>query len=187
MLWKNRVAGAHAKLLDISFSWFVPHYAADVEQQVQLPEHFISKTSKEFSYIWRLVFMKDIKIQSHSTFEIGVRSEIDIPNSILVASPQRDRYNSQELNMDSFCGQVVRSSQCIIRMKRFFDLGSNMKCDDDDDWSQDHDPSLEWFQQLTKNAKLEGEIPDHGFRSSFLVGANAATKNIADHFDNFDT
>ena len=83
-------------------SWYVPHYALSISNQKLLLSNIASKTPTELTYIKRSFCMKDVTTENNWTFELGVGDGIDIPICVIVGFMQRDQFNQQQQNNDSF-------------------------------------------------------------------------------------
>ena len=65
--------------------------------------------------------MKELNTQSSWTFELGTHEWINVPILIIMGFQQRDRQDSQNLNIDTFCRQPVTSTQTIIGTEKYTD------------------------------------------------------------------
>ena len=67
--------------------------------------------------------MKDVTTENNLTFELGVGDGIDIPIYVIVGFMQRDQFNQQYQNNDTFYRPSVVNAQCIIGSEKFPDAG----------------------------------------------------------------
>ena len=76
--------------------------------------HIVSNTPTEMSYIKRSIFMKDVTTENNWTFELGVGDGVDIPIYVVVRFMQRDQFNQQHQNNDTFHRPSV-CSKCSMQ------------------------------------------------------------------------
>ena len=106
-------------------SLYVPHYTSSVSNQKLLLGDIVSKTPTESSFIKRSSYMKDVTTENNWTFALGVGDGIDIPIYVIVGFMQRDQFNQQHQNNDTFCRPSVVNAQCIIGSEKPPDAGIN--------------------------------------------------------------
>ena len=69
--------------------------------------------------------MKDVTTEINGTSELGVGDGIDIPIYVTVGFMQRDQFNQQHQNDDTFYRPAVVNAQCVIGIEKFPDAGIN--------------------------------------------------------------
>ena len=69
--------------------------------------------------------MKDVTTESFWTFKLGVGVGIVVPIYVIVGFMQRDQFNQQHQNNDTFYRQSVVNAQCIIGKVKVPDVGTN--------------------------------------------------------------
>ena len=104
---------------------YVPQYIPGVSNKKLMLGHIVSKA--ELSYTKRSSYMKDVTTENNWTFELGVGDGIDIPIYVIVGLMQRDKFNQQHQNNDTFYRPSVVNAQCKIGSENFSDAGGN--CD----------------------------------------------------------
>ena len=62
--------------------------------------------------------MKEVNTQNLWTSELGTQENINVPIWIFVFFQQRDRQDSQNLNIDTFYRPPVTSAECVIRTEK---------------------------------------------------------------------
>ena len=92
----------NAKIKINSSAWYVPRYTPSIQQQAMFFKQFTSKTPTELQYVERSVFMKEVRVQTYWSFELGTQERINVPIWIIVGFQRRDRQDSQNLNDDTF-------------------------------------------------------------------------------------
>ena len=157
------IAGASIKIDHIH--WYVPHRTPSIQQHGVISKQILSKTPTELRYIERSVFMKEESFQSLCNFEMGSQESNKVRMWIILAFQQRDRQDSQNLNIDTFCRLPGTSCQCKIGTEKHPDNSILLNYDDDDN-SQGCPQIKEPFRALTKVDILQPYISDHDFRSS---------------------
>ena len=65
-------------------------------------EHFVSRAATEMSYNIRSCCLKDIIAENNWTYELGVGDRIDIPINLIETFMQKDQFNQQHQNNDTF-------------------------------------------------------------------------------------
>ena len=78
----------------------------------------------------------DVYTQNLWTLKIGTQEGINFPMFIVIGFQQRDRQDSQNLNIDIFYRPLVTSAQCLISNEKYPDSAVLLNYDDDDDYSQ---------------------------------------------------
>ena len=73
-----------------------------IPNQKLMWEHIVSKAPTELTYIKRSSYTKDVTTENNWTFELGVGDGIDIPIYLVVRFMQRDQFNQQHQNNDTF-------------------------------------------------------------------------------------
>ena len=76
--------------------------------------------------------MKEVKSQNRWFFELRTQEIMNVPIWIIVGFQQKDRQDSQNLNVDTFYIPRVTSAQCIIGTTKYSDAGIFLNYDDDD-------------------------------------------------------
>ena len=124
--------------------------------------HIVSKTPTELSYIKRSSYMKDVTIENRWTFELGLGDSIDIPFYVIVEFTQRDHFNQQHQNNDTFYRPSVVNAQCIIGCEKFPDAGINCIYAIDK-YSQAYGENVSCFKHLAKDKILRPYITQKDF------------------------
>ena len=106
-------------------SWYVPHYTPSVSNQNLMLQHALCEAPTELSYIKRSSYMKDVTTEKNWTFEFGVGEGVDLPIYVIVGFMQRDQFNQQHQNKDTFYKPSVVNAHCIIGSEKFPDTGIN--------------------------------------------------------------
>ena len=136
-----------------------------VSNQKLLLEHIVSKTPTEFSFIKRSSYMKDVTTENNWTFELGVGDGIDIPIYVIVGFMQRDQFNQQHQNNDTFYRPSVVNAQSILGSEELPDAGINCNYAFDK-YSQAYGEIVSCFRHLAKDNILQPYIPQKDFISS---------------------
>ena len=113
-------ASAGRVIID-DISWYVPHYTPSISKQKLIISNIASKTPTELKYIKRSFYMKDITPKNIWTFELGVGEGIDVSIFIKDGFMQRDQFNQQHENKDTFYRTSVVNAQCKICSSKFSD------------------------------------------------------------------
>ena len=165
----DKAAGiADARIKIDHIHWYIPHYTPSTQQQNTLSKQILSKTPTELRYVERSVFMKEVNNQNLWNFELGSHENMNMPIWIIIGFQQRDgrdRQESQNLKIDTFCRLPVVSAQCIIGTEKYPDTGILLNYDDDD-YSQGYHQIKETFRALTKDDILQPYISEEIFRTS---------------------
>ena len=165
----------NAKNKNNGFEWYV-HYTPAINQQARLSKQILRKTPTEFQYVKRSVFMKKVNTRNFWTFELGTQEGININTRIIVGFQQRDRQDSQKLNIDTFYRPPVTSAQGTIGTEKYPD--SAILLNYDDDYYSKRDGQIrEASRALTKDDILKPYISDHDFRSSKVNAAGETTND----------
>ena len=167
---------ADARIRIDHIHWYVPHYTPSIQQQSTLSKQILSKTPTELRYVERSVFMKEVNNQNLWNFELGSHEIMKVPIWNIIGFQQRDRQDSQNLNIDTFCRLPVVSAQCIIGTEKYPDAGILLNYDDDE-YSQGYHQIKEAFKALTKDDILQPYISEADFRTS-NVAANDTGYNL---------
>ena len=93
--------------------------------------HIVSRAATELSYIKRSSYMKDVTTQKIWTFELGVGYGVDKPIYVKVGFMQRDQFNQQHQNNDTFYRLNVVNANCNIGSEKYPDTGVNRNYDID--------------------------------------------------------
>ena len=157
------IAGARIKIDHIH--WYVPHYTPSIQQQSILSKQISSKTPTELRYIEQSVYMKEVNNQNLWNFELGSQESMNVPVWIIIGFQQRDRQDSQNLDIDTFSSLPVVIAQCLIGTEKYPDAGMLLNYDDDD-YSQAYGQTKEAFRASTKDDVLEPYKSDENFRYS---------------------
>ena len=105
------LGSADARTKFVKFHWYVPHYKPSIPQQSMLYKPILSKTSTELRYIGRSVFMEKANNQNLGNFELSSQESMTVPFRINIGFQQREKEDSQNLNIDAFCRLPVTSAQ----------------------------------------------------------------------------
>ena len=70
--------------------------------------------------------MKEVNNQNLWNFELGSQESMNVPIWINIGFQQRDREDSQSLNVDAFCRLAVVSAQFIIGTGKKPDAGISL-------------------------------------------------------------
>ena len=120
---ENNALAARVIINDIN--WYIPHYTPSIANQKLLLEHIISKSSTKLSYIKRSSYIKDVTTENFWSFELGVGNGVDVPIYIKVGFMQRNQFNQQHQNNDTFYRPSVGNDQAIIGSEKFPDAAIN--------------------------------------------------------------
>ena len=124
--------------------------------------HIVSKAPTGVSYIKRSSYMKDVTTEINWTFELGVGVGVDIPICVIVGFMQRDQFNQQHQNNDTYYRRSVVNAQFIIGSEKFPDAGINCKYAIDD-YSQAYGEIVSRFRHLAKDNNLQPYITQKYF------------------------
>ena len=122
----------NAKIKTKSIALYIPRFTPSIQQQVMLFKHITSKTPTELRKVERSVYIKEVNLQKHWSFEMGTQEGINVPIWIIVGFQRRDRQDSQNLNNDTFYRPPVSSCQCISGTERYHYTSILLNYDDDD-------------------------------------------------------
>ena len=95
-------------------SCYIPSYTPRISDRKLMLGHIVSEIAAELSYIKRSSYMEDVTAENNWTFEPGVGHGIDIPFYVIAGFLQRDQFNQQHENIDTFFKPSVVNAQCII-------------------------------------------------------------------------
>ena len=109
--------------------------------------------------------MKEVKTQNIWNFELGTEEGINIPIWVVIAFQQRERQDSQNLNVDTFYRPPVTSAQCFIGNEKYTDSGILFYYDKEG-YFQGYGKIREAFKALTKDNIVQPYISDNDVRSS---------------------
>ena len=102
-------------------SWYIPHYTPSISNQKSMLENIISKSATELSYNKRSFYMQDVNTKNIWSFELGAGDGIDVPIYIVVRVMQRNQFNQQHQNNDTFYRRSLVNAQAIIGSEKFPD------------------------------------------------------------------
>ena len=92
----------NAKIKTKSIALYIPRFTPSIQQQAMLFKHITSETPTELRNVERSVYIKEVNLQKHWSFEMGTQEGINVPIWIIVGFQRRDRQDSQNLNNDTF-------------------------------------------------------------------------------------
>ena len=144
---------AGGRIID-DISLYVPHYTPSISNQKILWEPTTSKAPTELTYIKRSTYMKDVTTEKNWTFELGVGDGVDIHIYVIVGFVQRDQFNQQYQNNDTFYRPSVVNAQCIIGSEKVPDAGINCNYSIDK-YSQAYGEIVSCFRHLAKIITLQ--------------------------------
>ena len=99
---------------------YVPQFTPSIPQQAMLSIQILSKIPREFQYVKRNVFMKEVNSQNLWTFELGTQEGIKVPILNIVRFQQRDRQDSAvNINKDTFYRTLLASAQCLMGTEKY--------------------------------------------------------------------
>ena len=124
-----------------------------------------SKTPTELTYIKRSSYMKGVTTGNNWTFELGVGDGIDVSIHVIVGLMQRDQFNQQHQNNDTFYRPCVVNAQCIIGSERFPDTGISFNYAIDK-FSQAYGEIVSCFRHLAKGNILQPYFTQKDFVTS---------------------
>ena len=148
-----------------NLSWYLPHHTPSISNQNLMLEHTISKSATELSCIKRSSFMKAVTTENNWNFEFGIGNGIDVPIYIMVEFMQRDQFNQQHQNNDTFYRSSVLNAQAIIGSEKFPEAGINCKYAIDK-YLQAYGETVSCFRPLNKEDILKPFIKQKVFLSS---------------------
>ena len=155
-------------MLKLEFNTFIRMYGIihlPLNNKVFCQIKYLKNISTELRYVERSVFMKEVNNQNLWIFELGSQESMNVPIWINIRFQRRDRQDSQNLNIDTFCRLPVVSAQCIIGTEKNPDAGTLLNYNDDE-YSQRYGQIKEAFRALTKDDILQPYISDDNFRTS---------------------
>ena len=165
----DKAAGiGDARIKNDHIHWNVPHYTSFLQEQGILSEQILSKTPTELEYIERSVLMKEVRNPNLSIFDLGSQESTNVPIWIAIGFQLRERQDSQNLNIDTFCRLPVTSAQCVIGTEKNPDASIILSFDDDE-YSQVYGQIKEALTPPTKYDILQPYISDHDFSSSIRM------------------
>ena len=144
---------------------YIPHYTPSISNQKLTLGQIISETPTELSFIKRSFYMKDVTIENIWTFELGVEGGIDKSIYVRVGFMQRDQFNQQHQNIDTFFRPSVVNAQCIIRSEKFPEAGINCNYAIDN-YSKQMEKLFSCFRHLAKGNILHPYITQKDFTTS---------------------
>ena len=83
-----------------------------------MSEQILNKKPTRLRYVERSVFVTEVNNQNLWNFELGSQENMNFPIWIIVGFQQKDRQDSRNLNMDTFCRLPIVSAQCVIGTER---------------------------------------------------------------------
>ena len=137
--------------------WYALLYTPSTQKQGIFSKQILSKTPNELRYFERSVSMKEVNNQNIWNFELSSQEIVNVPIWIIIRFQQRDRQDSQNLNIDTFCRLPVVSAQCIIGTDKNPDSGVLLNYDDHD-YSQGFTQIKEALRALTEDDILQPYI-----------------------------
>ena len=146
-------------------SWYVPHYTPNISNQKLMLGHIVCKAPTELSYIKRSSYMNDVTTENTWTCELGVGDGINQPIYVMVGFMQRDQFNQQHQNNDTFSRPSVVNAQCIIGSEKFPNAG--ISCNYAiDKYSPAFGEIASCFRHLAKDNNLQPYITQKDFVTS---------------------
>ena len=125
----------------------------------------VSRTATELPYIEGSFYMKNVTIENNWTFELGVGDGIDKPFYIIVGFMQRDEFNQQHQDNDTFYRPSVVNAQCTVGREKF--LGAGIICNFAmAEYSQTYGEIVSCFRHSAKNIILQLYITQKAFLTS---------------------
>ena len=109
--------------------------------------------------------MKDVTTENNWTFQLGVGDGIDIPIYLIVGFMQRDQFNQQHQNNDTFCRSSVVNPLCIIGSEKIPDAGINSNYAFDK-YSQAFGEIVSCFRHLARDNILQPYFSQKDFITS---------------------
>ena len=106
--------------------------------------------------------MKEVTTKNNRTFELGVGDGSDIPIYVTVGFMQRDQFNQQHQNTDTFYRPSVVNAQCIIGSEKTPAAGVNCNWAIDK-YSQAYGENVSCFRHLAKDNNLQPYITQKDF------------------------
>ena len=117
------------------------------------------------SYTKRSSYVKDVTTEKNRTFEFGVGDSIDKPIFVIVGFLQRDQFNQQLQNNDTFYRPSVVNAQCIFENEIFSDAGINCNYAIDK-LSPTYGENVSCFRHLAEDNILQPNITQKDFIKS---------------------
>ena len=152
--------GGKVNIDDISLH--VPHYTPNKSIQKLLLGHIVSRAATEQSYFKRPSYMKDGTTENNWPFELGVGDGIEIRFYKVAGYMQRDQFNQQHQNNDTFYRPIVVNAQGIIRSEKYPDAGINCSYAIDKN-SQAYGGIVSCFRRFAKDNILKPLITQKDF------------------------
>ena len=159
---QKAVAIAYARSKIDHIHWYLPDYTPSIQQQGLLAKQILSKTPSELKYVERSVLMKEVNNQKLWNFKLGSQESVNVPILVSIGFQQRDRQDSQNLNIDNFCRLPVVSAQAVIGTENYPNTGILLNYYDHD-YSQGYSQIKEAFRALRKDDILQPYISNNDF------------------------
>ena len=125
--------------------------------------------------------MKDVTTEGEWTFELGVGDGADIPIFVILGLMQRDQFNQQHQNNDTFYGPSVVNPQAIISSEKYPDAGISCIYVFDK-FSQPYGEFVSCFRKLAK----EGFLQPYITQKDLITSNEDANNNIGYNLYVFD-
>ena len=91
-------------------------------------EHIVPRAATGLTNIIRSSYTTDVTSENIWTFELGVKSGIDVPIHKIVGFMQREQFNLQQKN-DTFYRPTAVNAQCITVSEKYPDAEKNFTYD----------------------------------------------------------
>ena len=131
-VWIKAEATIVGKIKINDIEAYVEHYSPSIPQQAILFKQYLNRTPTEFQYVKISVSTKEVKTQNRWTFKLGTQEGINVPIWIFVRFQQKERQDSQNLNIFISYRPPITSAQCIIGIGKYLHSGILLNYDDDD-------------------------------------------------------
>ena len=90
-------------------------------------EHDVFRAAKHLTYVKRSSDAKTVTIESSWTSELGLQSGVHVANHIITFFRQKNKFNQQKQNIDTFMRPTIVNAHCITRSAKYPDTPIN--CD----------------------------------------------------------
>ena len=150
-------------------------------------DHIVSRAATELTYIRRSLYTKDVTAENNWTFELGVKSGIDVPIYLKIGFMQKDQFNQQHQNVDTLNRPNVVNAQCKIGSESHSNAGIKRNYATDK-YSEAYGEDVSLFGHLAKDNILRPYTTQKDFINSNNYpgknpGYNSYVFDIGHHHD----
>ena len=134
--------------------WYVPHHTPSMDKKTIISKLISDKTSTEFQFLERFLFMNDVHVQNLWILERGNQKGVNVRFWTIVGFHQRDSQNSENINSDTFGRVSATSAECRIGAEKCPDASIFLNYDDEVH-SHGYGQLSEAFRSLTEDDVLQ--------------------------------